>query len=75
MGNKYDSKRLREEELTDLAQDNLLKRSLDMSRYLTIQEFIQYKEELEKIPSEQPRFDIWTGKFRVVDGQVILLRS
>lgn len=75
MGNKYDSKRLREEELTDLAQDNLLKRSLDMSRYLTIQEFIQYKEELEKIPSEQPRFDTWTGKFRVVDGQVILLRS
>ena len=75
MGNKYDSKKLNQNDLTDLAQDNLFKKSLDMSKYLTIQEFLAYKEQLEKIPSEQPAFGNWTGKYRVVDGQVILLKA
>ena len=53
----------------------MFRRNLDMSRYITIQEYITYLEQLEKIPSTQPSFDEWKGKFRVVDGQVILLRA
>ena len=52
MGNQYDSKKLSQEDLIDLAQDNLFKKTLNiMSRYLTISQFITFKDMLDgKIP-------------------------
>ena len=52
VGNQYNSKKLSQGDLVDLAQDNLFKKTLDiMSRYLTISQFLTFKDMLDgKIP-------------------------
>lgn len=52
VGNQYNSKKLSQADLVDLAQDNLFKKTLDiMSRYLTISQFLTFKDMLDgKIP-------------------------
>ena len=78
VGGQYDSKKLKQSELVEIVQDNLFKKHFDMPRYLTINQYKAYKDLLEE------QYTVWknlfdkikkqsTDKFRVEDGQVILI--
>ena len=47
IGGQYDSKKLTQAQLVELAQDNLCKKFLDTSRYLTVDQYTSYKSLLE----------------------------
>lgn len=78
--NQLDSKKLSQADLVLMAQDNLFKKHLGiMGRYLTINQYNTYVDILEtnlklygdlfgKLEDQTPE-----GKYRVVDGQVILI--
>ena len=81
VGDQYDSKKLRQDELANLAQENLFKKYLGiMSNYLTISQFNAYRSILnEKYNIQNSLFNQiknlpWENKFKPVDGQVILLQ-
>lgn len=75
----FDSKKLSHQDLSDLAQDELFKSKLDLKTYLTESKFTDLCEEMENQLSKcNDRFQELmkiepSNKFRVVDGQVILL--
>ena len=71
VGNQYVSKKLSQRELVDMAQGNLFKKCLDMSRYLSKSQLDSYNE-FVKVP-EIDFGEFQPGKLRVQDGQVILL--
>ena len=83
-----DSKQLRYDVLVEFAEDNLFKKFLDMSSYLTMPEYGTYQgqledkfrlmEDLEKsLPNmdTNPTIANHKPKFRVVHGQVILIEA
>lgn len=80
VGNQLDSKKLEYGTLAELAQDNLFKKYLDMSRYLTKNQYEVYKGLLE---DEYNRLDALYNtipkdlkpKLRAVHGQVILVET
>ena len=75
---QMDSKRLPYDTLVGLAQTNLFNSYVDLSSYITVNQFQIYAQRLKKrisdvearIPSGAPN-----PKLRVVDGQVILLHA
>lgn len=73
--NQLDSKKLGYDTLVELAQDNLFKKYLDMSRYLTKNQYEIYKGLLEDEYKQLSDMSAITGnpKLRAVDGQVILV--
>ena len=80
MSEQLDSKQLKYPELADLAFDRFFKRNLDLSRYLTKTQYDTYIKMLGREKSEcTTRWDSmskrWSGKFKVVDGQVIFLHA
>ena len=83
IGNQLESKKLAYDTLVELAEDNLFKKYLDMTKYLTINQYDAYKGMLEDrynslsalfrtLPTPIANYQ---PKFRVVDGQVILLEA
>lgn len=86
--NQLDSKQLGYDTLVELAEDNLFKKFLDMSKYLTVPEYGTYKGQLEdkfkllddlekSLPNvnTNPTIANYKPRFRVVHGQVILLEA
>ena len=86
--NQLDSKQLGYDTLVELAEDNLFKKFLDMSKYLTVAEYGTYKGQLEdkfkllddlekSLPNvnTNPTIANYKPKFRAVHGQVILLEA
>ena len=83
-----DSKQLGYDILVEFAEDNLFKKFLDMSKYLTMPEYGTYKSQLEDkfrlmedLEKSLPNMDTnptianHKPKFRVVHGQVILIEA
>ena len=77
---QLDSKKLEYPTLVDLAEDNLFRKHLDMSRYLTYNQFGIYSgmlndkyNELNAIGAAFSGYSTHKPRFRVVDGQVILV--
>ena len=80
IGNQYDSKKLSQSELVELAQNDLFKKHLKiMSRYMTVSQYKLYIDMLRSkveqllVEWEKVRGKTWTGMLRPVDGQVILI--
>ena len=76
IGNQLESKKLAYDTLVELAEDNLFKKYLDMTKYLTINQYDAYKGMLEDrynslsalfrtLPTPIANYQ---PKFRVVDG-------
>ena len=76
IGNQLESKKLAYDTLVELAEDNLFKKYLDMTKYLTINQYDAYKGILEDrynslsalfrtLPTPIANYQ---PKFRVVDG-------
>ena len=78
---QFDSKKLRQDELSYLAEENLFKKHLGiMSNYLTVSQYASYRSILkEKYIIQKKLFEDLDGnvpvKFRPVDGQIILLQQ
>lgn len=70
-----DSKKLPYTTLAEMAQDELFRRYLDMDKYLTVSEYTIKKDELEKMRGELRVPSLATPKLRVVEGQVLLIKS
>lgn len=82
VSNQLDSKQLVYGTLVDLAEDNLFKKYLDMSRYLTKNQYGIYKGMLEDrfnalndLTNALPNPKTHPIKLRVANGQVILLEA
>jgi len=80
--NLYDSKKLSCETLAELAQTNLFRRHLGiMDRYLTNNQFATYKKILTLQKGKLKEMwntlkdQSWSGTFRSVPGQVILVEK
>lgn len=77
VASQLDSKRLDYNTLVELAESNLFSKFLDMSKYLTTNQYATYKDVLEdKFGRLKQMNDIGQdaiSKLRVVDGQVILV--
>ena len=83
VGEQYDSKKLKQSELVELAQENLFKKVMDiMSLYMTNSQYEAYKELFDqKCKIQNDLFNSvndssWNKphiRFKPVDGQVILI--
>lgn len=78
---QWDSKKLKQTTLEQMAQNDLFKKHLPiMDQYLTVLEYDKDVESLtnafEALKNEFEFLDKqdWSGKFRIVDGQVILVK-
>ena len=79
IGSQYDSKRLPQENLVEIARGELYKKCLDMGRYLAKVKYETYTsilegklESLKDLKSQLPETRT-SKKLKVVDGQVILV--
>ena len=77
---QLDSKKLDYSTLVDFSEEALFKKYLDMSKYLTYNQFKAYSEmlqekykELNAMKRDLPSVGNYKPLFRVVDGQVILI--
>ena len=79
VGDQYDSKRLPQENLVEMAQEALYKTCLDMGRYLARVKFDTYKQilegKLEALKNLKLSLPVATrsAKLKVVEGQVIFV--
>jgi hypothetical protein len=80
INSQLDSKKMSWDNLARLAESNLFKKHLGtLDKYLTNSQYGLYKSMLDEtmneigLPSDLPDVNTWRGKFKAVDGQIIVL--